>query len=608
MKKRIISLITVLILSTSACGALSSCKNKNVSENESSSEKESVDEITEVVFPEFEAQVTDYSKVATGTKYYVSTQGDDNNDGKSPETPIKTLARASEISLNPGDGLFLKRGDVWTGEQLVFRSSGTKENPIYLSAYGEGEKPHITKAGKDKICVSTVNSAGLVISSLKFSESYGGLEVSFNENEPGQAMNREYLVVEDIVAENMTGLYNSDEYQYNHTSFGFLIRSRNTSSESIMLMGLAVRNCYFYNCNVGMGFVSHIGYKFDHGSDTGSINEFLIENCSAILCGQWGMHFSHMDNGIIRFVTTKYSGQNANSFGSCAFLVASMSNVLIEYLNIDGHYRNPSQAYDGCGLDFEAGCTNVTLRNSTIRNIDGCGIFIFDNGAGVDNIDILIDNVIIENFGLNVNETYACAILLASNSTGKISNCQFIGCRDFDVVPVFRTTNGSLDNFVLENNKEIFTGLKYEYDFSVDNNVQTFGTTYYYWEGLEATVGSTVDSIKCKRGYLTAYYGGEGQYIQSPDYIACKLLDVNSFYIKLKNNSTATKMKVVYTYTSKPGEYEFEFELPQNGSEKEINVDLNEALKDKRGYLKDFKLYLVDGTGEVSISHIGIRA
>ena len=50
-----------------------------------------------------------------------------------------------------------------------------------------------------------------------------------------------------------------------------------------------------------------------------------------------------------------------------------------------------------------------------------------------------------------------------------------------------------------------------------------------------------------------------------------------------------------------------EADLPAKGSEAEISVDLNKVLADKRGYLKDFKLYLVDGEGEVSISHIGIR-
>lgn len=159
MRKKLTAIMAIMCLSLGLC-AFSSCGNATGAG--SGTESGTTEE------PTIETKVTDYTKVATGTKYYVSTSGSDENDGKSPETPIKTLQKASEITLEPGDGLFFKRGDTWKGEQLVIRSSGTKDNPIYVSAYGEGEKPHFTLAGKDKICFSTINSAGMVISSFRF--------------------------------------------------------------------------------------------------------------------------------------------------------------------------------------------------------------------------------------------------------------------------------------------------------------------------------------------------------------------------------------------------------------------------------------------------------
>lgn len=79
----------------------------------------------------FESDVT-----VTGTKYYVSADGDDGADGKTPETAWKTLAKVSGAELAAGDGVFLRRGDVFR-EQLV-----TKAGVTY-SAYGVGEKPAI---------------------------------------------------------------------------------------------------------------------------------------------------------------------------------------------------------------------------------------------------------------------------------------------------------------------------------------------------------------------------------------------------------------------------------------------------------------------------------
>ena len=40
-----------------------------------------------------------------GTTYYVSNSGDDNNDGKTPQTSWKTLKKVSDAYLNEGDGV-----------------------------------------------------------------------------------------------------------------------------------------------------------------------------------------------------------------------------------------------------------------------------------------------------------------------------------------------------------------------------------------------------------------------------------------------------------------------------------------------------------------------
>ncbi len=73
----------------------------------------------------------------TGTSYYVSGTGDDANDGKSPETPWKTLERVTKADeLMPGDGVFFKRGELFRGQ--VFAHAG-----VTYSAYGEGAKPRL---------------------------------------------------------------------------------------------------------------------------------------------------------------------------------------------------------------------------------------------------------------------------------------------------------------------------------------------------------------------------------------------------------------------------------------------------------------------------------
>lgn len=84
--------------------------------------------------------------------YYVDSEnGNDENDGLSPETAWKSLTKASSIrQLTEGGSILLKAGSVWNGEQLSVRNAvGTEENPIVIGSYGEGAKPVINGQGSN---------------------------------------------------------------------------------------------------------------------------------------------------------------------------------------------------------------------------------------------------------------------------------------------------------------------------------------------------------------------------------------------------------------------------------------------------------------------------
>ena len=102
-------------------------------------------------------------EAAIGNTYYVSTMGADDNDGRSPSAPWKTLAKVSSQVFQPGDQILLRGGDEWVGEQLNLQGSGTAQNPILLSAYGTG-RPKISNA--DPTLVLT-NRSGWTIRGLE---------------------------------------------------------------------------------------------------------------------------------------------------------------------------------------------------------------------------------------------------------------------------------------------------------------------------------------------------------------------------------------------------------------------------------------------------------
>ena len=87
--------------------------------------------ISEILDTETEAEIT-------GRRFYVCADGDDKNDGLSPESAWRTVEKvdSSVENLRPGDGVFFKRGEIFRG---VFAAAPG----VTYSAYGKGEKPRI---------------------------------------------------------------------------------------------------------------------------------------------------------------------------------------------------------------------------------------------------------------------------------------------------------------------------------------------------------------------------------------------------------------------------------------------------------------------------------
>lgn len=84
---------------------------------------------------------TDFSDKKT--VIYVSEQhGSDDNDGRSPETPIKTLARLSQVPLLRNAAVLFERGGVYRGQIAVAPQ-------MYYGAYGEGPKPLLMQSKRN---------------------------------------------------------------------------------------------------------------------------------------------------------------------------------------------------------------------------------------------------------------------------------------------------------------------------------------------------------------------------------------------------------------------------------------------------------------------------
>ena len=88
----------------------------------------------------------------TGTAYYISNDGNDDNDGLTPETAWQTISKLAQEAggweregvLKPGDAVFFRRGDIFRDQNFHLGTDG-----LTFSAYGEGEKPIFTTSSEN---------------------------------------------------------------------------------------------------------------------------------------------------------------------------------------------------------------------------------------------------------------------------------------------------------------------------------------------------------------------------------------------------------------------------------------------------------------------------
>ena len=104
------------------------------------------------------------SSMVSATTYYVSTSGNNANNGTSTATPWQTVQYAESKAINAGDIIALKKGDVWlTNIALGIHHGGTSGNPITWDGalWGSGANAIIrSSANRTGSNLSVVNITG----------------------------------------------------------------------------------------------------------------------------------------------------------------------------------------------------------------------------------------------------------------------------------------------------------------------------------------------------------------------------------------------------------------------------------------------------------------
>lgn len=105
-------------------------------------------------------------------RYYVDSRtGNDNNKGISINSPWKSLDKLEKEIFQPGDRILFAKNSVFEGG-ILFEPSGTKQDPIVISSYGEGSPPAFSNLDQNELNgnVFQISGSYIVIDGLAFSK------------------------------------------------------------------------------------------------------------------------------------------------------------------------------------------------------------------------------------------------------------------------------------------------------------------------------------------------------------------------------------------------------------------------------------------------------
>lgn len=370
--------------------------------------------------------------------YLSSTDGNDVNDGSSPEKAIRTIDKLNEmISSRPlaaGNKIYFKRGNSFVGEVNIKNVYGLKDHPIYIGSYGDQNLnyPDIKAPAPNG---TTTAYASNSTSRPQDANIYSSIRI----------VNSTYITIENITAWDNS---NDGQTYYSHYS------NRNAIVWIYSCQGITVRNMIINGCinnrikSTLADQKDRIYYSVDTGNQypyqgndyyglvcanafyttvtdksnviienvtvTNTIgvavdaSQFTVKNCNIYNMPAWGLIVSG-DNGTVEDCTFKNTGGGKNSAGNAAIMAVSASDIIFNRLSVS-EIKRGSQNYDGVGFDFENSCYNCTLENSEFKNIEGSAIMFMDNI----NKGITVKNIYITEY--NTKNTNEAAVKLWTNT------------------------------------------------------------------------------------------------------------------------------------------------------------------------------------------------
>ena len=351
------------------------------------------------------------------TFYVSSSEGNDENDGLSIDSPFKTLNKLNSLVFNPGDSIFFKSGDYWQG-MFWIKGSGSSINPIVIDVYSGDDRPVIDGYGY-QASILIYNDQNIEINGLELTNSFSHIDQNISTISE-QTPNLFAYGPNDSWTNVYTACLIGDGN--NGASQTFEINVTNLPEEEVyyrVIRTVSNGNWYFapqqtLSLGVNTIVVNEVDFdrtvKFQFSSGNLEFNEILLNNYPI---------FEGTTKKLIGFGGSENSWGSGKNIRFGIKVVAStkdLENFIFNNLYIHDIYPTPNlidNIHLGYGIKLETQSdtisnmlntiSNIKVTNTTITRTGHYGLWIKSLGVnGIDTIKnkrIFVENCIFENTG-----------------------------------------------------------------------------------------------------------------------------------------------------------------------------------------------------------------
>ncbi len=310
-----------------------------------------------------------------GENYYVSSSIVKSKKSGTIKNPLSSLDELSKIKLTPGDTVFFKCGDEFYGT-LNIGQSGTTQQPIVYTSYGNGSKPVITGSYHPEKWLKNNNNQNLYSLKVGENEIFGLIKENkfihaarYPEKEwlYFDGGGRDYMIdsslhllTEELVGSTIRMRIKNWSYQYR--------KIKDVKADTVFFDDVLWYNNYVnYTADAGWGY-----YLENHLS-------FLDKD------GEWA--YIEKDN-LLYYYATNNDLKNIEIIGKKRGIQVAEKVDAINILNI--HVRN---FYDS-GIEINAETNNIKIENCEVENIVLHGIKSLEGAVNMKVSGCKVQNVL----------------------------------------------------------------------------------------------------------------------------------------------------------------------------------------------------------------------